>query len=63
MKPSPKMREKEHYMEQIGYKAFEWTQVHTLMARNGSICKIDRSGRVRYLRKDEIDELAKIKGA
>ena len=62
MKPGERMREKEKALAALGWRAFEWTQEHILMGRNGAACKIDKRGGVRYLRKDEIDELAKRKG-
>lgn len=57
MTQSKKMMEKVAYMERIGWRWFLTSAVETLMARDDSVCKIDRSGKVRYLRQDEIAKL------
>lgn len=57
MKQSLKMIEKEKFLTSLGWHSFSWTQEQILMGRNGQIAKIDKRGQVRYLRKDEIEEL------
>lgn len=52
MKQSKK-DEKVSFLKAIGWHEIEWTKICSILARDGQTCRVDRYGKVRFLRQGE----------